>query len=190
MKIAILTDSNAGIDINEAKELGVHLAYTPIVIEEETFYQEDGLTKEKFYAELKSDKNITTSMPSPGDIMDRWDKLLDEGYEQIVYIPLSSGLSNSCHAAIQLSEEYDGKVQVVDNHRISVTMRQAVLDAIWMADNGKDAKKDYQLPSCLQTSLLNFQFLTFSPPLCIIVNLSLFISILYFMYKIYIFIHY
>ena len=132
MKIAILTDSNAGIDINEAKELGVHLAYTPIVIEEETFYQEDGLTKEKFYAELKSDKNITTSMPSPGDIMDRWDKLLDEGYEQIVYIPLSSGLSNSCHAAIQLSEEYDGKVQVVDNHRISVTMRQAVLDAIWM----------------------------------------------------------
>ena len=141
MKIAILTDSNAGIDINEAKELGVHLAYTPIVIEEETFYQEDGLTKEKFYAELKSDKNITTSMPSPGDIMDRWDKLLDEGYEQIVYIPLSSGLSNSCHAAIQLSEEYDGKVQVVDNHRISVTMRQAVLDAIWMADNGKDAKE-------------------------------------------------
>ena len=141
MKIAILTDSNAGIDINEAKELGVYLAYTPIIIEEETFYQEDGLTKEKFYAELKSDKNITTSMPSPGDIMDRWDKLLDEGYEQIVYIPLSSGLSNSCHAAIQLSEEYDGKVQVVDNHRISVTMRQAVLDAIWMADNGKDAKE-------------------------------------------------
>ena len=80
-------------------------------------------------------------MPSPGDVMDMWDKLLEEGYDEVVYVPLSSGLSNSCHTAIQLAEDYDGKVQVVDDHRISVTMRQSVLDAKWMADNEKLAKE-------------------------------------------------
>ena len=90
---------------------------------------------------MTSGKNVTTSQPSPGDVMDMWDGILKEGYEQVVYIPMSSGLSASCHAAIQLSEEYDGKVQVVDDHRISVTMRESVLEAKWMANQGMTAEE-------------------------------------------------
>ena len=140
MKVAILTDSNSGISLEEAKQLGVHVIYTPIIIEGETRYAEEGLTQEKFYEALMSDKDITTSMPSPGDVMAKWEELLKD-YDQVVYIPLSSGLSNSANVAIQLSDEYEGKVQVVDDHRISVTMRQSVLDAKWLAEQGKDAKE-------------------------------------------------
>ena len=141
MKVAVMTDSNAGIKPDEAAELGIYLTYTPIIIDGEVFYQETNLTQEEFYTQLAGDKDITTSMPSPGDVMDMWDKLLEEGYDEVVYIPLSSGLSNSCHAATQLADDYDGKVQVVDDHRISVTMRQSVLDAKWMAENGKSARE-------------------------------------------------
>ncbi len=140
MKTAVLIDSNAGIKKDEAKELGIYLVSTPIIIDGEVYFEEENLTQEQFYEALMSDKDITSSMPSPGDVMDMWDELLKE-YDEVAYIPLSSGLSNSCHAAIQLSDEYDGKVQVVDDHRISVTMRQSALDAKWMADNGKSAKE-------------------------------------------------
>ena len=140
MKTAVLIDSNAGIKKDEAKELGIYLVSTPIIIDGEVYFEEENLTQEQFYEALMSDKDITSSMPSPGDVMDMWDELLKE-YDELAYIPLSSGLSNSCHAAIQLSDEYDGKVQVVDDHRISVTMRQSALDAKWMADNGKSAKE-------------------------------------------------
>ena len=140
MKTAVLIDSNAGIKNDEAKELGIYLVSTPIIIDGEVYFEEENLTQEQFYEALMSDKDITSSMPSPGDVMDMWDELLKE-YDEVAYIPLSSGLSNSCHAAIQLSDEYDGKVQVVDDHRISVTMRQSALDAKWMADNGKSAKE-------------------------------------------------
>lgn len=140
MKTAVLIDSNAGIKKDEAKELGIYLVSTPIIIDGEVYFDEENLTQEQFYEALMSDKDITSSMPSPGDVMDMWDELLKE-YDEVAYIPLSSGLSNSCHAAIQLSDEYDGKVQVVDDHRISVTMRQSALDAKWMADNGKSAKE-------------------------------------------------
>lgn len=140
MKTAVLIDNNAGIKKDEAKELGIYLVSTPIIIDGEVYFEEENLTQEQFYEALMSDKDITSSMPSPGDVMDMWDELLKE-YDEVAYIPLSSGLSNSCHAAIQLSDEYDGKVQVVDDHRISVTMRQSALDAKWMADNGKSAKE-------------------------------------------------
>lgn len=140
MKTAVLIDSNAGIKKDEAKELGIYLVSTPIIIDGEVYFEEENLTQEQFYEALMSDKDITSSMPSPGDVMNMWDELLKE-YDEVAYIPLSSGLSNSCHAAIQLSDEYDGKVQVVDDHRISVTMRQSALDAKWMADNGKSAKE-------------------------------------------------
>lgn len=141
MKVAVMTDNNSGIKLEEAKELGIHLIYTPIIIEGDIFYQDKNITEEEFYRQLAEDKDVTTSMPSPGDVMDMWDKLLEEGYDEIVYIPLSSGLSNSCHAAMQLAEDYDGKVQVVDDHRISISMRQSALDAKWLADNGKSAKE-------------------------------------------------
>lgn len=141
MKVAVMTDNNSGIKFEEAKELGIHLIYTPIIIEGDTFYQDKNITEEEFYKQLAEDKDVTTSMPSPGDVMDMWDQLLEDGYDEIVYIPLSSGLSNSCHAAMQLAEDYDGKVQVVDDHRISISMRQSALDAKWLADNGKSAKE-------------------------------------------------
>lgn len=139
MKVAVMTDNNSGITSDEANQLGIYLVYTPIIIEGDVFYQNKNITEEEFYTQLAEDKDITTSMPSPGDVMDMWDKLLENGYDEVVYIPLSSGLSNSCYAAMQLAEDYDGKVQVVDDHRISVTMRQSVLDAKWLADNGKSA---------------------------------------------------
>lgn len=140
MKVAVMTDNNAGIKPDEAQKLGIYLVYTPIIIEGEVFYQGKNITEEEFYQQLAGDKDMSTSMPAPGDVMDLWDKLLKE-YDEVVYIPLSSGLSNSCHAAIQLAEDYEGKVQVVDDHRISVTMRQSVLDAKWMADQGKSASE-------------------------------------------------
>lgn len=138
MKVAVMTDNNAGIKPDEAQKLGIYLVYTPIIIEGEVFYQGKNITEEEFYQQLAGDKDMSTSMPAPGDVMDLWDKLLKE-YDEVVYIPLSSGLSNSCHAAIQFAEDYEGKVQVVDDHRISVTMRQSVLDAKWMAEQGKTA---------------------------------------------------
>lgn len=141
MKVAVMTDNNSGIKCNEAEDLGIHMIYTPIIIDGDVFFQDKNITEEEFYKQLEENKDITTSMPSPGDVMDAWDRLLEEGYDEIVYIPLSSGLSNSCQAAIQLAEDYDGRVQVVDDHRISVTMRQSVMDAKWLADNGKSAKE-------------------------------------------------
>lgn len=140
MRVAVMTDNNAGIKPQEAEKTGIYLVYTPIIIDGDVFYQDKDITEEEFYQQLAGNKDITTSMPAPGDVMDLWDELLKE-YDEVVYIPLSSGLSNSCHAAIQLAEDYDGKVQVVDDHRISVTMRQSVLDAKWMADNGSSAKE-------------------------------------------------
>lgn len=140
MKVAVMTDNNAGITSKEAKTREVHLVYTPIIIDGEVFYQGKNITEDEFYEQLAGDKDITTSMPTPGDVIDMWDELLKD-YDEVVYIPLSSALSNSCHAAIQLAEDYDGKVQVVDDHRISVTMRQSVLDAKWLADHGKSAKE-------------------------------------------------
>ena len=113
----------------------------PVIIEGDVFYEGKNITQEEYYGAMTSGKNVTTSQPSPGDVMDMWDSILKEGYEQVVYIPMSSGLSASCHAAIQLSEEYDGRVQVVDDHRISVTMRESVLEAKWMANQGMTAEE-------------------------------------------------
>ena len=113
----------------------------PVIIEGDVFYEGKNITQEEYYGAMTSGKNVTTSQPSPGDVMDMWDGILKEGYEQVVYIPMSSALSASCHAAIQLSEEYDGKVQVVDDHRISVTMRESVLEAKWMANQGMTAEE-------------------------------------------------
>lgn len=136
MKTAVMTDSNSGIKPEEGKELGIFLLPMPVVIDGEVYFEGQDITWEKFYDNLISGKDITSSQPSPGDVLDMWDELLNSGYEQVVYIPMSSGLSASCHAATQLAREYDGKIQVVDNHRISVTMKESVLEAKWMADNG------------------------------------------------------
>ena len=140
MKIAIVTDSNSGITQDQAKELGVSVLPMPFMINDETYYEDITLTQEQFYEELKNDANISTSQPSPEDVMNLWSELLKE-YDEIVHIPMSSSLSGSCQTAVMLAEEFDGKVQVVDNQRISVTQRQSVLDAQKMAEKGYSAKE-------------------------------------------------
>ena len=141
MKTAIMTDTNSGITKDIAKELGIYVIPMPVIIDEKTYYENDTITEEEFFCALSGDRHITTSQPSPGDVMDLWDQILDEGYDELVYIPMSSGLSNSCAAALGYSQEYDGKVEVIDNHRISVTMYQSVLHARDLALQGASAKE-------------------------------------------------
>ncbi|MGF0032336.1 DegV family protein [Bariatricus sp. SGI.154] len=141
MKTAVMTDSNSGITKAEADELGIFLMPMPVIIDGEICFEGTDLTQEMFYDGLKSGKDVSTSQPSPGDVLDMWDEILEMGYEDLVYIPMSSGLSNSCETAIGLSMDYDGKVQVADNHRISVTLRESVLEARELAQEGASAKE-------------------------------------------------
>lgn len=137
-KIAIVTDSNSGITQEMGKTMGIHVIPMPFFIDGELFLEDITLTQEKFYKRLGEDSDISTSQPSPGEVMECWDELLKE-YDEIVHIPMSSGLSSTCHAAQSLSQEYEGKVCVVDNQRISVTQKQSVEDAIVLRDAGKSA---------------------------------------------------
>ena len=137
-KIAVLTDSNSGITQEQAKELGVYVIPMPFFIDGQQYFEGINLTQEEFYKYLEEDADISTSQPSPGDVMERWDQLLEE-YDEVVHIPMSSGLSGSCETAMTLAQDYDGKVQVVNNQRISVTQEQSVYDAILLRDAGKDA---------------------------------------------------
>ena len=137
-KIAIMTDSNSGITQKEAEVLRIRVLPMPFLIDGETFFEEISLTQGQFYERLAQDVDISTSQPSPEDVTKAWEELLEEN-ESIVYIPMSSGLSGSCQTAIMLADDYEGKVQVVDNQRISVTQRQSVLDAIELAKEGKTA---------------------------------------------------
>ncbi|MEE1028081.1 MAG: DegV family protein [Agathobacter sp.] len=139
-KVAVMTDSNSGITQAEGKELGITVLPMPFYIDNEMYYEDIDLTQGEFYERLKSDCEIKTSMPLVGDVTDKWDEILKE-YDEIVYIPMSSGLSSSCETAIMLSQDYDGKVCVVNNQRISVTMRQSVLDAMYLRDQGKTAEE-------------------------------------------------
>ena len=137
-KIAVVTDSNSGITQTEALERGIRVLPMPFMINEETFYEDITLTQTEFYEKLESGANVVTSQPSPESVMKLWDEILKE-HDEIVYIPMSSGLSGSCQSAIMLSEDYDGRVQVVNNQRISVTQRQSALDAKLLAERGMDA---------------------------------------------------
>ena len=127
-KVIIMTDSNSGITQAQAEEMGVVVLPMPFYINEEMFYEDIDLSQEQFYEKLQAGGDIKTSMPLVGDVTDKWDELLKE-YDEVVYIPMSSGLSSSCETAYMLSQDYDGKVEVVNNQRISVTMRQSVIDA-------------------------------------------------------------
>lgn len=137
-RIAIVSDSNSGITEQEAKELGVHILPMPFFIDNQTYFEGIDLTQEEFYEKLMGGCEISTSMPSVGSVMDLWDELLKE-YDEIVHIPMSSSLSGSCETAMMLAQDYDGKVQVVDNQRISVTQKQAVIDALKLAEKGYSA---------------------------------------------------
>ena len=139
-KVRIITDSNSGITVEEARELGVTVLPMPFSINEEVYFEQESLTHEQFYEELAAGKEIMTTQPSPGQVMGIWDEALKE-YDEIVYIPMSSGLSGSYQTAAMLAEDYEGKVHVVNNQRISVTQRQSVLDALRLLKAGKSAKE-------------------------------------------------
>lgn len=145
-KVAITTDSNSGITQAVGKEMGVYVLPMPFIIGDETYYEDISLTQKSFYEKLNADVSISTTQPSPDAILSMWDELLRD-YDSIIHIPMSSGLSGSCQTATMLvrEEEYEGKVFVVDNQRISVTQRQSVIDAKLMADEGMEAKDIYDV---------------------------------------------
>ena len=138
MKIAVVTDSNSGITQAQGKELGITVLPMPFMIDGNEFFEDISLTQQEFYGKMEEDMDISTSQPSPESIVELWEALLEE-YDGIVHIPMSSGLSGSCQTALMPAEEFDGRVQVVNNHRISVTQRQSALDALEMAGKGMDA---------------------------------------------------
>ena len=137
-RVAVMTDSNSGITQDMAKEMGINVVPMPFTIDGTTYYEDVNLTREEFFQMMADGKDIQTSQPSPGDLMSLWDKSLEK-YDQIVYIPMSSGLSSSCQNARMIANDYNGKVVVVNNQRISVTEKRSVQDAIELAKNGYDA---------------------------------------------------
>ena len=137
-KVAVMTDSNSGITQQQAKEEGVYVLPMPFFVNGKTHFEDIDLTQEQFYEMLENDADISTSMPAVADVTDTWDRLLKE-YDEVVHIPMSSGLSGSCETAVVLAQEYGGRVQVVNNQRISVTQKQSVRDAKTMAEQGMSA---------------------------------------------------
>lgn len=137
-KIAIVTDTNSGISPAQADEYGVYLVPMPVIIDGETYFENESIVQKDFFERLRQGADVGTSQPAPGALLERWEQLLGQ-YGEIIYLPMSSGLSASCQSAVMLAQEFDGKVHVVDNHRISVTLRQSVLEAKSMADQGKSA---------------------------------------------------
>ena len=164
MKVAIVTDSNSGITQKQGKEAGIYVVPMPFMMDGEMYYEDISLSQQEFYEKLKSGADISTSQPSPGDLMDLWNELLKD-YEAIVHIPMSSGLSSSCQTATVMAEDFEGKVFVVNNQRISVTQRQSVLDAKEMADQGispqaiKEKLEETKMDSTIYITLDTLEYL-------------------------------
>lgn len=150
-RIAIITDSNSGITQEDANKLGIFVLPMPFTIDEEDFYEGINLTQDEFYEKLEGDASVMTSQPSPDSVMNMWDKVLED-YDEIVYIPMSSGLSGSCQTAMMLAMDYDDKVFVVNNQRISITMKQSVFDAMKLANEGKTGE---EIKDILETDKFN-----------------------------------
>lgn len=141
-KIAIVTDSNSGITQEEARKEGIFVVPMPFLIDEQEYFEDITLNQKQFYEKLAGNGTVSTSQPSIESLTKMWDEVLEK-YEELIYIPMSSGLSGSCQTAIMLAEDYEGKVLVVDNHRISVTQRRAAEDAYTMAQAGKNSQEIY-----------------------------------------------
>ena len=139
-RITIVTDSNSGILQAEGKELGVTVIPMPFTINMDEFFEELSITQDEFYDYLAKGVDVTTSQPSEYYLEELWEGLL-QNYDELVYIPMTSGLSKTCENAMRYAERFDGKVQVVDNKRISVTLKESVLEAIQLAKEGKSAKE-------------------------------------------------
>lgn len=140
MKTAIVTDSNSGIFPDQGRELGVFVLPMPVILDGKEYFEGVDLTHQEFFQRLEAGADASTSQPGPGDVLALWESILGQGYDEIVHIPMSSGLSASCSTAQGLAAEFDGKVQVVDNHRVSVSEFDAVMDAIALVKEGLDAK--------------------------------------------------
>ncbi len=155
MRTAIVTDTNSGITIETGKKFGIFVLPMPVIIEGKCYLEGAHITNGQLYGAMIHERELSSSQPSPGDVMTLWDTVLNEGYDEIVYIPMSSGLSGSCHNATQFALEYDSKVWVVDNHRISVTLMESVLDAKALADRGFPGSeiKKYLEDSAYQSSI-------------------------------------
>ena len=153
--VKIVTDSNSGITQAEAEKLGISVVPMPFLIDGETYFEDINLTQEEFYAHLKEDANVSTSQPAIGDLTDLWDRLLEDKDAQIVHIPMSSGLSESCHTAQALARDYGGRVHVVDNQRISITQKESVRDALLLASRGCSAAeiKNYLETTARESSI-------------------------------------
>jgi len=143
-KVAIVTDSNAGITPEMAKEMGMFVIPQPFMIEGKTYFENVDLTYEEFYKTLENEVDVRTSQPVPTDMMQVWDEVLEE-YDELVHIPLSSGLSGACQSAMMFADEYDKRVQVVNNQRISVTQKQSVRDALMLVKKGHSAAEIKQI---------------------------------------------
>ncbi len=155
MKIAIVTDSNSGITQSQAKELGINVVPMPVLIDGEQYFEDLTLTQDMFYEKLKADAQVSTSQPSAFDVGELWGKLLKDN-DKVIHIPMSSGLSDTCRTLTHLAEtEYKDKVYVIDNQRISVTMRQSINDALKMANEGKTAEeiRDWLMATKMQSSI-------------------------------------
>ncbi len=139
-KVAVVTDSNSGISQELADKMGISVLPMPFTIDGKEYFEGISLTQEEFYEYLKKDANIATSQPSPESVLNLWKELLKE-YDEVLHIPMSSGLSGSCQTAIALADDFDGRVQVVNNHRISITQRRSVEDAVRLAEEGKSARE-------------------------------------------------
>ena len=157
MKTAIITDSNSGITQKEAKELGISVVPMPVLIDNDIFYEDLTLTQEQFYEKLKTNVRVSTSQPNPEHVGEMWDTAL-KSFDQIVYIPMSSGLSETCHTLqhyAETEERFKDKVFVVDNQRISITQKQSVFDAIKLANEGKSGKEiaDWLISTKMKSSI-------------------------------------
>lgn len=135
MSVAVVTDSNSGILPSEAKENGIFVIPMPFMIDEVEYFEDISLSREEFYKFLENNVSVVTSQPSPEAVMEMWDSVLKD-YDELVYIPMSSGLSGSCQTAYMLSDDYDGRVHVINNQRISVTLRDSVFDAVSLSEKG------------------------------------------------------
>ena len=138
MRTAVITDSNSGIFKDDAQRLGIHIIAMPVMIDGKTYYENENITRQEFFEALRKDKDISTSQPPVGKLIETFDEVLKSA-DEIVYIPMSSGLSGACQSAILTSQEYDGKVQVVDNRRISISQKQSVMEALKLVEEGKAA---------------------------------------------------
>lgn len=139
--VAVVTDTNSGISVREGLEIGIHVLPMPVIMDGKNYTEGVDITHRELYSAMIEGRDVHTSQPGPGEVTELWDRVLEGGADSLVYIPMSSGLSGSCAAAVRLAEDYGGRVQVADNHRISVTQRSSVLDALRMARAGRSAEQ-------------------------------------------------